>query len=385
MDFKKNPRPSTPSAKPIKPRKFRSSCDGCSASKVKCDQGQPQCLRCVNLGVRCNYSPSRRMGKPPASARQLSKSSNISSSDSEKQNTPNPAKKRQLSPPSEINIPAPSIENNQCIFDHSLMDTEDFMSTNWQDDMFSTSTFDGLPSSDFQLTSANLFDFNFNFTPDSTQLNNQFVFGDDSSLDSSRAASRDPFFEPLQLFPSNTSQPTAMISPRSSLAAPNLCAHQADFGRTPSPTPFLDTNSSIDQVLITNKAEIENAYALLACDCSHNPHFALTLALVCNKILAMYEAVIKPSPPSSDSSSSGCIGITVGAYKMDAEDEERMRIQIVVNELRKVKGLVDKYANKYGMVDGAVGDGEGAVYSALVSFLRSKFATTLQDLLTRLE
>ena len=47
-------------------QKFRSSCDSCSASKVKCDQGLPTCARCVNLGIKCNYSPSRRMGKPPA-------------------------------------------------------------------------------------------------------------------------------------------------------------------------------------------------------------------------------------------------------------------------------------------------------------------------------
>lgn len=97
----------------------------------------------------------------------------------------------------------------------------------------------------------------------------------------------------------------------------------------------------------------------------------------------MYEAVIKPSPSPSDASSSGCIGITVGAYKMDAEDEERMRLQIVVNELRKVKGLVDKYASKYCTEDGLMEGHE--IYSALVSFLRTKFATTLQDLLTRLE
>lgn len=383
MDFEKNTLQSPPtSTKPVKPRKFRSSCDTCSASKVKCSQEQPQCTRCVNLGVHCNYSPSRRMGKPPASARQLSKS-NISSSDSERQNNPSPAKKRQLSPPSEINIPVPSIENNQCTFDHSLMDTPDFVSMNWQDDLFTTATFDGPLSSDIQLTSPNLFDFNFNFPADSAQVNNQFIFGDDSSLGSSTASVQDPLFEPLQLFPSNTSQSTTKASPRSSLTVPDLCTHQAQFSRTPSPTPFLEPASSIDQVLITNKAEIENAYALLACDCSHNPHFALTLALLCNKILAMYEAVIKPSPPSSDSSSSGCIGITVGAYKMDAEDEERMRIQIVVNELRKVKGLVDKYASKYCTVDESMGD--DGIYSALVQFLRSKFATTLQDLLTRLE
>ena len=97
----------------------------------------------------------------------------------------------------------------------------------------------------------------------------------------------------------------------------------------------------------------------------------------------MYEAVIKVSPPSSSSSPSACVGITVGAYKMDAENEERMRLQIVVNELRKVKGLVDKYASKYSPAEASLGD--DGIYSALIQFLRAKFAPTLQDLMTRLE
>ena len=164
-----------------------------------------------------------------------------------------------------------------------------------------------------------------------------------------------------------------------------------DFGRTELPSPCPGSNASIDQVLIKNKTAIENAYNLLACSCSNDPHFALTLALICNKILGMYEAVIKTSGLTSESpttrmlrpSNSGpSIPITVGAYQMDAEDEERIRIQIVVNELRKVKGLVDRYASKYCNSVGGTGEG---IYSALEGFLRSKLTTTLQELLTRLE
>ncbi|KEQ70846.1 hypothetical protein M436DRAFT_65669 [Aureobasidium namibiae CBS 147.97] len=50
-------------------RKLRASCDRCSASKVKCGQERPACLRCVNSSRPCNYSVSRRLGKPPASDR----------------------------------------------------------------------------------------------------------------------------------------------------------------------------------------------------------------------------------------------------------------------------------------------------------------------------
>ncbi len=117
--------------------------------------------------------------------------------------------------------------------------------------------------------------------------------------------------------------------------------------------------------------------------------------MICIKILGHYEDVIKSttlsllSPggrqrPSSEGNPA--IPITVGAYQMDAEDEERMRIQIVVNEIRKVRGLVDRYASKYCYnTDGGMKESGDGIYGALEVFLRSKLTNTLQDLLRRLE
>ncbi|KAI0850639.1 hypothetical protein F5Y00DRAFT_268378 [Daldinia vernicosa] len=45
--------------------KLRSSCDGCGSAKLKCDRGQPECGRCISLGITCVYGVSRKMGKPP--------------------------------------------------------------------------------------------------------------------------------------------------------------------------------------------------------------------------------------------------------------------------------------------------------------------------------
>lgn len=78
------PNTKTAAAKPI-PKKYKATCDYCSISKVKCDRGQPQCLRCIRSGVECHYSESRRTGKAKriladqSSARQQ-ESSNCSSS-----------------------------------------------------------------------------------------------------------------------------------------------------------------------------------------------------------------------------------------------------------------------------------------------------------------
>ena len=111
-------------------QKIRSSCDACSASKVKCDQGVPTCIRCVSLDTKCNYSPSRRMGKPTAVARDA-KSKSLQAKTS---------KKRPLLSP-----PLSSVSNHdQATFDHQspsldpfFLDSADFMAMQWQPSIFS--------------------------------------------------------------------------------------------------------------------------------------------------------------------------------------------------------------------------------------------------------
>ncbi|KAF1952594.1 hypothetical protein CC80DRAFT_538028 [Byssothecium circinans] len=53
-----------PRSAPGRP-KLRNSCNGCGASKLRCDRGQPECGRCLAHGIPCVYGLSRKMGKPP--------------------------------------------------------------------------------------------------------------------------------------------------------------------------------------------------------------------------------------------------------------------------------------------------------------------------------
>ncbi|KAI1655197.1 hypothetical protein F4813DRAFT_398548 [Daldinia decipiens] len=57
--------------RPSRQPKLRSSCDGCGSAKLKCDRGQPECGRCVSLGITCVYGVSRKMGKPPRERLQI--------------------------------------------------------------------------------------------------------------------------------------------------------------------------------------------------------------------------------------------------------------------------------------------------------------------------
>ena len=150
--------------------------------------------------------------------------------------------------------------------------------------------------------------------------------------------------------------------------------------------------NSIEQVLITNKAAMACLDKTLACPCSHNPHYALTLALMCHKILVRYEAIIKTPhaasalgtyPPKTENFSA--TPITVGAYRMDAEDERRLKIQLVVNELRKMKGVIERYEEKYcAAIDGDK-DRRNSIYSALESFLRSDLKDKLKNMVNALQ
>lgn len=148
--------------------------------------------------------------------------------------------------------------------------------------------------------------------------------------------------------------------------------------------------SSIDQVLINNKSAIENVRSLLACPCSLSPQYALTIALIIHNILVCYEAVIRATTNIRAEPGNRiwpenlrATPITVGAYKIDAEDDQRMRIQLVVNELRKVRALVEKYAERY-FVRKEDEAPNASIYSALDIFLQTKLKQAVSDMVSTL-
>ncbi|KAL3445795.1 hypothetical protein BJX65DRAFT_280922 [Aspergillus insuetus] len=73
MSLPSNLNQAAPVDKVAKPReKFRTSCDACAASKVRCSKEQPRCVRCVQHDHKCVYGRSRRKGKPPRIANRAS-------------------------------------------------------------------------------------------------------------------------------------------------------------------------------------------------------------------------------------------------------------------------------------------------------------------------
>lgn len=53
-----------PDTSPGPDNKLRSTCDRCTALKVRCKKQKPACERCDNFGLKCVYSPYRWKGRP---------------------------------------------------------------------------------------------------------------------------------------------------------------------------------------------------------------------------------------------------------------------------------------------------------------------------------
>ncbi len=386
-------------------QKLRSSCDACSASKVKCDQGLPTCARCVSMGIKCNYSPSRRMGKPPAIARDSTAKSREAKS----------SKKRPLlSPPlsSVSSHEQVTFESQNPSLDAFFLDTADFMPMQWQPSTYSSDSHFG----DFNDCDAPPM---FPHGPDTendsishptTPQFPDFGFvGPSFTLDNECHEAMTVPSPIKNAFSSQTcSNPLALaLDEKDSSSQPQDCASlvgstlvtlhslRVDAGacRAKAPNKCAQPLNSIEEVLITNKAAMECMDRTLACPCSHNPHYALTLALMCHKILVRYEAIVKtphtanapdyPYPPRTENFSA--TPITVGAYRMDAEDERRLKIQLVVNELRKMKGVIERYEEKYCATTDGDKDRRNSIYSALETFLRSDLKEKLKNMVNALQ
>lgn len=63
---------------------------------------------------------------------------------------------------------------------------------------------------------------------------------------------------------------------------------------------------------------------------------------------------------------------------MDAKDEQRMRMQLVSNELRKAAALVERYAERFYSL-GCQEREETGIYTALTSFLRRRLKKAIDD------
>jgi hypothetical protein len=161
---------------------------------------------------------------------------------------------------------------------------------------------------------------------------------------------------------------------------------------------------SLDSVLSTTKLAVQSVLQLLSCPCSSDPHLSMLYSSIASKILNWYQiaAGVNPvaaplsaapslsSPASSSVYSSPlstpgsehstfCVQmqpLKFGLYQFDEAEQERLRRQVVLKELKKCGQLVDALANWRGE-----GQSEQAefLYDVLGAWLKSELHKTLLE------
>jgi hypothetical protein len=149
-----------------------------------------------------------------------------------------------------------------------------------------------------------------------------------------------------------------------------------DFNGSSNGLPTLDT------VLSTNKAAVDKLFVLLGCPCSSNPHFSTTIAFTITKILSWYQAVAgmsqADSPVNTTMEAFTHTPISLGDFRLEGEDEDTFRTQLVLGELRKVEKLIDKFQERYCKANPAETGIDTGVYGALESLLRTRVRDTFK-------
>jgi hypothetical protein len=141
---------------------------------------------------------------------------------------------------------------------------------------------------------------------------------------------------------------------------------------------------TLDSVLSTNKTAVDKLYVLLGCPCSANPHFSTTIAFTVTKILSWYQAIAGVSsqddfPINTPMEAFTHTPISLGDFRLEVEDEDTFRTQLVLGELRKVEKLIDKFSERYCKSTNTAETGiEGGVYGALEQLLRTRVRDTFK-------
>lgn len=134
---------------------------------------------------------------------------------------------------------------------------------------------------------------------------------------------------------------------------------------------------SLEAVLSASRDVIALGEAVLGCSCSEDSTLVMLLTGLIAKHLSFYGCGgngLISSPPSSSSASETSVSlpssrVTIGKYMMDGDDEERLRIEIMMMELQKMATLLMKFRGKFASLP--VGY-EGHTNETVLNFLNTR-------------
>ena len=345
-------------------RKLRASCDGCYSAKLKCTKERPTCPRCVSLGLVCRYSPSQRTGKPRRRKPQQQQPSR----------QPTPTSGWGFNVSDDPRSAVSNMSHSQALVTTSMQAFEPF-----QHAQMSTAFRDRLPSASPSVAEdEDLLG----------QWSERLPTGCHDSL--------------LQLSEHFTGFPDGSVTGRLSNSHSPMPKHPApadpkacdcfDFllqalhvMQTKSVNPH---SLALDTILSDSKNMISRGEALLNCSCSENGTLIMLLASLVAEHLSFLQAATAASAADlgSPTTASTTVGsttastpnsenqavasyasrLTIGNYIVDREDEARLRIEMILLELKKTNAFLAKFKAKVARL--RVGY-ESQTYEGLVNLL----------------
>ncbi|MCJ1469423.1 hypothetical protein MMC07_008056 [Pseudocyphellaria aurata] len=375
-------------------RRLRASCDGCYLSKVKCTKETPTCRRCSNHGVVCKYSPSQRVGKPRRRENQPAYGGSTSQETGAAgiANAPSTSDAAGHPPPYSwnINFVDPSITADSSRY--SL----DEISMIWQNSLSVTDSENGAfvddSSRDSNLSSPS------NSLPTPVDLLSEYPDNLQPSLAGLDRFGKSVRHQPPQ--PRFLDDPFPLQDPLPPLyfsSTPNSVGEERGVAVTDdcscATTTFeilrtlqdQSSHTSFDRVLSVNKSAVSTISTILSCSCTRDSTSIMTLAAALTKIMSRYQSIGGASSLASGRSPTANafkiapapIPITLGAYKLDGAEEEQVKLQVILSELRKVDGLMARFQERF--CAGPVKH-EARVYNEMVVFLRRRFRDIVEGL-----
>lgn len=414
---------------PPKAIKLRESCDSCLVAKVKCSKGRPLCLRCLQNGSDCGYSPSSRAGRKnrdSATTKAQKHKSHASISAGNQSATPShfPTSRYQ---PSASGEEARSQKTNE----NGLSSSTTLIATGDQEPQapMTEKQIPQLPTTqegrdiipDDFLPTPPFSDFLDSFLP----LSPEAVFAELASAAPSPATCVSQS-SPIPAWTSNGNSSSTLPTFRSPLDMLSLghFAHSQTRGRPPLPgqhdirphgpqaalneAPTCDCFAAclqallslhnhswmassaqqggppFDVVLTINREAIEGGSQMLSCSkCVAKIGSGIStmlLSTIFGKVMSLYRAACFFRFGAA-SGMHATAQLAFGAYTVTGEDRQLLEIEMLLIELRKVENVLKVFQEKFDSSQAE--KDETSVYNALTAYLEKNLYYIVEFLQAR--
>lgn len=380
-------------AVPRKRQKLKASCDFCAMSKVKCDRGQPQCLRCIRNEVTCHYSESRRIGRAHrmSTTEPSSERFNFPSQGSWNQHVAQEAI-RMTHDPSEspgYSRSGDEFDENSMVFINEADLTSDISTMPPQLDAMKQ-----------RETSTQLDDMHFLTSqfPDfmqeicGSQAPQALDLGGNIQINSSPQLLLPPSVSSAEELRVCNSVVTTCKTKRDCMELACMTIKSLHMPAEPCALSNDDAKNeamfrSIDSTLKRSRSARETVQQILACPCAYSWDLLYLLLFIARQLIGTYSTLLEqhfPTPASPSSSSCSAqesaassaetgsnvfdITMTIGGYVLDGESKIKVIVQVIRSQIDSMGSLIETLESR--STETAVQEPAALCWAGLIESLR---------------